>query len=266
MQPLMPPLVTAVIPVWDQHAQLLPRCLESLATEQVPIEILIIDNASTVPLEASHPARRLTLPTRHTIGAARNAGLHLITTPFVIFADADDQVAEGSVARSVELLVRKPNSPGVLGRSIVDECGHGRRRGRTPRSRFLRASRYAPGLTPFFWLAAFQCSITSTVLRTGTVRGAGGFADADIGEDWLLAARLSRRGAFLCVTEPVRIYFRHAAAARIASDRRPSSSALQRMICTDCLADPVATPLQRLFASAILRARPHRNEFPPGTK
>lgn len=241
--------------MWDQHVELLPRCLRAIANERVPATVVIIDNASTVPIETPNGASTITLPERQSIGAARNAALDRTTTRYVLFADADDEVAPGSLRRSLALLERNGSTPGVLGRSIVDEPGQRRRRGRTPSPWFLRASRHTPQLAPLFWLFAFQCSITSTILRTATVRDAGGFADADIGEDWHLAARLARRGHFICIDDAVRIYHRHAAAARTTSVNHPSTDRLRRAVCRDCLADPYATSLQRRTASALLRRR-----------
>jgi mycofactocin glycosyltransferase len=242
--------LTIVIPVWDEHTRLLPRCLKAIRTEQVAAERIIVDNASDLPVDVPDIACRLVLPERLSIGSARNAGLAAVTTPYVMFADADDEVARGSLARGLELLRREPRAPGVIGRSIVDEHGQYRRRGRTPRTTFRLASRYLPSVAPLFWLAAFQCSITTTVLRTASVRDAGGFPGTDIAEDWHLAARLARRGPLICLDEPVRIYHRHTNAARNITPHQ-STATLRATICTDCLTDPTASPTQRLVASAL---------------
>jgi glycosyltransferase involved in cell wall biosynthesis len=194
-------------------------------------------------------ARLIALSERHSIGAARNAGLAHVHTPYVVFADADDEIAPGSLAGSLALLHRRPAAPGVLGRSIVNEQGH-HRRGRNPSTPFRLASRHAPRLAPLFWLASFQCSITSTVLRTATVRDAGGFADSDTTEDWQLAARLARRGHFICLDDAVRIYHRHPNATRITHNR-PTSKTLRHIICTDCLTDPRAPAMHRLIGSVL---------------
>jgi glycosyltransferase involved in cell wall biosynthesis len=244
----VPANLTIVIAVWDQHTSLLPRCLTAIRNEPVTAELVIVDNASSVPLdEPTRGEQRITLTQRHSIGAARNAGLTHVNTPYVVFADADDEIARGSIARSLKLLHSHPAAPGVLGRSIVDEHGH-QRRGRTPRTVFRLASRHLPRLAPLFWLAAFQCSITSTVLRTHHVRDAGGFPDTNISEDWQLAARLARRGNLICLDEPVRIYHRHPHAARITT--RPPAKTLRSTVCADCITDPRATPTHRLVASA----------------
>jgi len=261
---MAPASLTIVIPVWDEHTHLLPRCLRAIRNEPVEADLVLVDNASNLPFEIPPRARRVTLTQRQSIGAARNAGLAQVNTPFVVFADADDEIAPGSLARNLLLLERQPDAPGVLGRSIVEEHGH-RRRGVTPRTAFRLASRYLPNLAPLLWLIAFQCSITSTVLRTASVRDASAFPDTNIAEDWHLAARLARRGSFLCLDEPVRIYHRHADAARNTSPPH-SVQTVQQDICIDCLIDPHANATQRLLASILRRParstqrrRPARN-------
>lgn len=247
--------LTIIIPVWDQHTMLLPRCLQAIRSQVVNTELLLVDNASTMPLESPTLARQITLAQRRTIGAARNAGLAHVTTPFVVFADADDEIMPGSLRRSLTLLQHDATAAGVVGRSLVHEHDH-YRRGRTPRTTYQLASRHIPSLVPFFWLAAFQCSITSTILRTASVRDASGFADADIAEDWQLAARLTRRGHLICLNQPVRIY-RHDDAARITNPHQPTTTQ-RHTICNDCIHDPHATAAQRLVAS-LLRHRVSRH-------
>jgi hypothetical protein len=91
------------------------------------------------------------------------------------------------------------------------------------------------------------------VLRTATVRDAGAFPDTNIAEDWRLAARLARRGPFICLDEPVRIYHRHPAAARNALPHEGGRT-VQACVCSDCLSDPSATGTQRLLAAILHRA------------
>jgi cellulose synthase/poly-beta-1,6-N-acetylglucosamine synthase-like glycosyltransferase len=244
------PELTIVIPVWDDHTRLLPRCLSAIDHQLVRTHIIIVDNASRLPVDSPTTAHLVALRTRHSIGAARNAGLADVTTPYVVFADADDEITPGSLVRSLDILHSRPTAAGVIGRSIVDEDGRYRRRGRTPRATFRLASRYAPGLASLFWLTAFQCSITSTVLRTATVRDAGGFPDTDIAEDWQLAARLARRGPLICLDDAVRIYHRHPQAARNTTPRH-DVQALRSAICSDCITDPQASAVDRLFAHAV---------------
>jgi mycofactocin glycosyltransferase len=243
--------ITVVVPVWDEYANLLPRCLRAIAREQLPTVLVIADNASEKPIDVPSSASRVTLTTRATIGAARNAGLEHVDTPFVVFADADDEIAPDSLRRSLALLERHPRAAGVIGRSLVDEDGECIHRGRRPTTLYRVVTRAAPPLVPTLWLAGFQGSITSTVLRTRSVREAGGFADANVAEDWQLAARLARRGSFICIDDPVRIYHRHQGALRIR-EARDSSTARRRSICADCRVDPASTRLQRWAAAALM--------------
>jgi hypothetical protein len=165
------------------------------------------------------------------------------------------------MAHSLMLLQRHPHAAGVLGRSLVEEDGH-YRRGLRPKTAFRLACTFTPALAPLFWLAGYQCSITSTLLRTATVRDAGGFADADIGEDWQLAARMARRQRFICLDQPIRIYHRHPVAAR-ETRPVPPTQALRQSICADCISDRCSSLTQRLAASALRRLSARR---PPTTQ
>jgi glycosyltransferase involved in cell wall biosynthesis len=231
--------------------ELLPRCLRALEREQVPMSLVVVDNASETPVAVPAIARRLTITIRATIGTARNAGLEQVETPYVVFADADDEVAPGSLSRSLDLLEQWPEAVGVIGRSLVDEGGGNVHRGIRPTARYRYATRFAPGLVPFLWLVGYQGSITSTVLRTQAVRDAGGFPDANIAEDWHLAARLARRGPFICIDDAVRIYHRHHGALRTRAPRM-STATQGRAVSADCRLDARSTRLQRCAAAALV--------------
>jgi cellulose synthase/poly-beta-1,6-N-acetylglucosamine synthase-like glycosyltransferase len=244
------PSVTVVIPVWDEHVAFLARCVRAIACQDVPVSLVVVDNASEKPIQAPEHARVVRLLHRQSIGAARNEGLQRVTTPYVVFADADDEVASGALAGSLALLRQHPRAPGVIGRSLLHHGSH-TERGKRPTSIYRVVDSIAPKLTSVLWLVDFQGSITSTVLRTSAVRDAGGFADNDTAEDWYLAARLARRGAFVCIDDLVRIYHRHSAALRLRRDRNPAPQLVRRAICDDCLSDPRATPVQRAVAASV---------------
>jgi glycosyltransferase involved in cell wall biosynthesis len=243
--------VTVVVPVWDDYAELVRRCLLAVEQQSVRAAVVVVDNASENAVEVPPTARRVTLTTRATVGAARNAGLVAVDTPYVVFADADDEIAPSSLSRSLDLLERRPEAVGVIGRSLVDDGRPSVYRGIRPTRRYLYATRFSPCLVPLLWLTGYQGSITSTVLRTEIVRDAGGFPDANIGEDWHLAARLARRGAFVCVDDPVRTYHRHERALRSREPRKRIADQ-RRAICADCRADRASTWLQRWVAAAMM--------------
>lgn len=112
----------------DRHprlgpAHLLPRCLSAIQAERVDAHVIVVDNASELPVDVPDSASRIALTERHRIGGARNAGLACVAMPYVVIADADDEIVPGSLAYSIALLHRRPRAAAVIGRSIVNEDG-----------------------------------------------------------------------------------------------------------------------------------------------
>jgi len=98
----------------------------------------------------------------------------------------------------------------------VDE--HGRyRRGRTPSTAFRLTSRHVRWITRCSGSWRFSAR-SSTLLRTATVREAGGFADTDIAEDWQLPPDADTSSASI---KPY-AYHRHANAARTTRPHQPT--------------------------------------------
>ena len=89
--PLPPdPRYTVVVPVRDRPRQL-GRLLRSIGTHA---PVIVVDDASRRPaavaeITAQHGARLVALPANVGPAGARNAGLRLVTTPYVVFADSD---------------------------------------------------------------------------------------------------------------------------------------------------------------------------------
>jgi mycofactocin system glycosyltransferase len=102
--------VTVVVPVRDRAAGL-DRLLAALGGQ---VGVIVVDDASRDPgsvarVVASHQARLLALARNVGPAGARNAGLALVTTPFVAFVDSDVVVAPEAIA----LLLRHFAHPGV---------------------------------------------------------------------------------------------------------------------------------------------------------
>jgi mycofactocin system glycosyltransferase len=81
--------LTAVVPVRDRVEQL-DRCLAFLG----PLQVVVVDDASIDPDAVAGVARRhgaTLIALDHNLGpaGARNAGLALVSTPFVAFVDSD---------------------------------------------------------------------------------------------------------------------------------------------------------------------------------
>jgi glycosyltransferase involved in cell wall biosynthesis len=188
------PEITVVIPVWDAYVRWLPSALASLDDQGVPVTVIVVDNASTTVVPEVAQATTLRLERRVSVGAARNAGLALVRTPFVCFLDADDQLLPGALARMRDRLAARPSFVASVSACVAWIEGTGAMvRWRWPRPLAYRLCRHR---RLFTMVTALRNAYPTTgvLIRTETLRAAGGFADADHEEDWLPAVALAARG------------------------------------------------------------------------
>jgi hypothetical protein len=197
----MTPPVAVVIPVWDSYVGFLGEAVASAREQDVEAELIVVDNASTVPLPELPGVRVVRSDSRLSTGAARNLGLAAVTAPLVVFLDADDLMLPGALAR---FLAGLRDDDIALAMAIVDGDTGGRHR--APR-RIAYALARAPRL---FALANTVWSLLptqgATVMRTADVRAAGGYGDRSQGEDWALGAALAWRGRVRLTQEPGLVY------------------------------------------------------------
>jgi glycosyltransferase involved in cell wall biosynthesis len=188
------PDISVVIPVWDDYARWLPSALASLRDQDVVLTVIVVDNASRTGLGAAPGATVLRLERRVSVGAARNAGLAAVSTPFVCFLDADDELLPGALARMRARLAARPSAVvAVAGcEAWIEDTGESVRWG-WPRPLAYRLSGHR---RLFAILTALRNAYPTTgaLMRTAAMRAAGGFADADHEEDWLPAVALAARG------------------------------------------------------------------------
>ena len=109
-----PVTVTAVIPSYNS-AKLLPRCIESVLTQTVPVsEILVIDDGSTdntAEVVAQFPAPvRLIQQKNAGVAAARNAGIRAAAGEWIGFLDADDRWLPNKTELELRCAARHPNA------------------------------------------------------------------------------------------------------------------------------------------------------------
>ncbi len=199
--------VTIVIPFWNLDPRMLAECIDSLRTQSEPCDILIVDNCSDRPIPAIPGSRAMRLPRRVSVGAARNAGLAAVTTPYVMFMDADDKLLPGAVAHLRNLLECHPGASLAAGRIVdwVPETG-----ARWPKpwpSRFAhRASATSDGLFRLCNLSRNMTPITGcAVIRTAMAQATGGFPDSTA-EDWTFGVAMSFQGRVLLTQREVKLY------------------------------------------------------------
>ncbi len=186
------PSVTVVIPVWDApYVELLPHAVEAVRAQDRAVRIVVVDNASTVPVPTLEGTDVVRTPKRLSAGEARNAGMGHVETEFVMFLDADDELLEGALESARREISSDPGLA-VYAMSLL-EPNTGRRH------RFPH--RFAFALVRFpraFALANAVWSLYSTqgcaIFRTAWVRECGGYADLSGPEDWILGVSQAFRG------------------------------------------------------------------------
>jgi glycosyltransferase involved in cell wall biosynthesis len=197
---------TVVVPVWDSYVAFLGQCIAG-ALDQIggrSPRIIVVDNASNTPLPPLHPSVEIVRSARRlSIGAARNLGLAHVETETVIFCDADDRLLPGAIAFLSSQIAEHPEAVAVICRYVSWNPDTGVRAvlARSPRPIVFRVARHQR----LFALAnlRYNCfPIVGGILRTDSVRDAGGFGDGDVGEDWILGAQLAFRGPIEFQEEP----------------------------------------------------------------
>jgi glycosyltransferase involved in cell wall biosynthesis len=195
--------VAVVIPVWDSYVRWLDEAVRSVVDQKTGAELIVVDNASEVPVPEIPRATVIRANRRLTTGAARNLGLRAVSAPLVVFLDADDVMLPGSLKALVAGIESDAGAvASALG--IVDgDTGH---RHRSPRlaARFLARWPFALAMANSIW--SLLPTQGATIMRTRDALAAGGYADRSQGEDWALAAALAWRGRIHFERTPALIY------------------------------------------------------------
>lgn len=129
-------LVTIIIPVYNRDATI-RRCLDSIAMQRCVdrFELIIVDNNSTddsvseiKQWQKDNPQIKslLTEERRQGAAAARNAGLSLAETRYVMFFDSDDEMLQGHLERLIKGIEAHPEGE-LFGWSTLSELPDGRK-------------------------------------------------------------------------------------------------------------------------------------------
>lgn len=199
--------MSVVVPVWGDYAgKALAEALDSLRDQDLEARIVVVDNASEPALPEPAGVELVRSTTRLTVGAARNLGLRSVTTPYVVFWDADDLMLPGTLRLLRERIAAEPEAV-LVAASILEGdppvAHRWPRRWTYPLSRLRRTFALGHCIWSLFPTTG------STIMRTSAVAEEG-YADADSGEDWALGVSLAFRGRILLEPTPGRLYRRHA--------------------------------------------------------
>ncbi|HEX2085687.1 MAG TPA: glycosyltransferase [Solirubrobacteraceae bacterium] len=248
----MQPQITIVVPVWDDYVRYLDACVASLRDQDPRPQVLVVDNASQAPVPELTGTTVLRLTERLPVGDARNAALERVGTDYVMFCDADDELAEGGLRALYDALAGDL-SLGFAGGRIarLRDDGGAAEPIDWPPSYVLRLARY-PRLLAMrsLWLSSLPA--TCTLYRTEVARAAGGFGEGQLGEDWSFVTAVAFRARGVLLDRPVRRYRMSEDSlfhrARSLTARRRAHRAVRRRMLRDPAVPLYVKALMPIFA------------------
>src|SRR4051794_37617059 len=170
-------LTTVLMPVWGEYVQWLPQAVASVQEQDVATPIVVVDNASDVPLPGLPGVSVVTSPRRLTLGAARNLGLAQVTTPYVVVWDADDTMLPGTLG-ILQRAIGADHRLAAYGSAIV-EAPSGRRH-RWPRRWVATLARLPAVFALLDCVWSLYPTTGATIIRTELARSAG-YGEAESG-------------------------------------------------------------------------------------
>ena len=109
----------AVVILCYNQAHFLNDSIESAQTQAYPnVEIIVVDDGSTddtAKVTATYPQIHYVHQNNQGLAAARNTGLHLSTSEFLVFLDADDRLLPDALTSGVASLRAHPDCAFVSG-------------------------------------------------------------------------------------------------------------------------------------------------------
>jgi hypothetical protein len=244
-----PPTVAVVIPVWDDYVRWLGEAVDSVVDQGVAEQVIVVDNASTVPVAELPGTTVVRAPQRLSTGAARNLGLEAVRTPLVVFLDADDLMLPGSLEALVAGIdADRGVSAFCLG--LVD--GETGRRHRSPRRVARALARYPRAFAVANSIWSLLPTQGATIVWADVALATGGYADRSQGEDWVLGVSLAWGGRVLFGEQSALVYrWRGDSPGRSAG--RPPLLANARSVRRRLRADP-SIPLGVSLAMPLMAA------------
>jgi GT2 family glycosyltransferase len=235
----------AVVVLTHNRPEELDRTLERLLALPERPHVVVVDNGrmTSAALPRRFPGVELLRLPRNLGAAGRNAGVALVTTPYVAFCDDDTWWTPGSLRRAADLLDEHPPLGLVTGKVLVgpeervdptcDAMAH------SP----LRQPAGLPGLP----VLGFLCA--ATMVRRRAFMRAGGFEPRFFlgGEERLLAIDLAAAGFALAYVDDVVVHH-HPSPRR--EDGRRRRLLLRNALWCAWLRRPAATALRVTVALA----------------
>jgi glycosyltransferase involved in cell wall biosynthesis len=189
MNELKMPLVSVIIPCYNQ-AHYLPDAIKSALTQtHRPIEIIVVDDGSpdnVVDVVASYPHVRCVRQKNRGVAEARNAGFRASGGEYVLFLDADDRLAPNAVESHLSCFAKHPEAGFVVG--DIDHISLDGSYTGSPRWPMLEANHYEELLK-----VNHVANTIAVMFRRLVIERLGGFeASCSPAEDYKLLLRAAR--------------------------------------------------------------------------
>lgn len=200
------PLVSVVIPCWNQGAYL-GEAVESVLAQRYPeLELTVVDDGSednSHEVAARYPGVRRLRQANRGVAAARNRGLAASAGEYVVFLDADDRLLPDALEVGIGELLAAPEAAFAAGRPRdIGRAGKVIREAAQPlisRDHYLKLLEEC-----FIW------SGSSVVYRRAPLEAVGAFnEDRAAADDYELYLELAREFPVVCHDAVVTEYRRH---------------------------------------------------------
>jgi len=206
LQTTASPLVSVVIPCFNQ-AHFLPEAIESvLGQTHAPVEVIVVDDGSednTEPVAGRYEAVRRLHQGNKGAPSARNRGLGESNGEFVLFLDSDDRLLPEAVESGLRALREQPDSGAAVGACRNIDAG-----GLpldVPGQPLIHSDHYLALLKSCFILSG-----SSVLFRKSALLQVGGFDQTlALGDDYDLYLRIARLHPLACHGQVVTEYRRH---------------------------------------------------------
>jgi glycosyltransferase involved in cell wall biosynthesis len=201
------PLISVVIPCFNQ-AHFLGEAVESaLAQSYGEVEIVVVDDGSadnTGEVAGRYPQVRYLRQPNRGAAAARNAGLAAGKGEFLIFLDADDRLLPEAAEAGVRAFQGNPRIACAIG--ACRDIGPGGEALGTPDQILVRSDHYLALLRSCFVLSG-----SSVLFSRWCLEALAGFDESYVaGDDYDLYLRIARQYEVECHGRVVTEYRRHA--------------------------------------------------------
>ena len=244
--------ITVVIPVWDRYCAWVSDAVQSVLVDQgVTARGIVVDNACTVRLpELPRVVDVLRLSERVGSGPAMNSGLERVSSPFVLFLDADDRLLPGALSALREMLTDQ-DIVAACGRCLLVAQGSGGSVALGPGA-LTRAMARSRGLNSVHGSLRNRLPMAGCLLvRTATALDADGFGDLSLGEDWAFHVALGLRGRFAFTDRPTRLYGVHSNSVSTRMFTQAEAGAVYANVRRRLLNDPRTPGLTRRLMPLI---------------